>query len=288
MLCSLTSYAGEVQLVLQGQCPDQTAMSSALKAAGLASDVEATLEIHSSEGQASLSVEVSGQEIVAREVVSNDCSAVAEAFALITADALSNVPKAPAESAVVVEVAASDEAVELSTQATSPIEAKPTGSPLAFGIIAGFGTASNSTALPSFAQVDLSLRYGPGKLRAAVWGDSTESFAEDLSSRQLGARLEFGKEFGSQYWLRPTAGAGFVVSQVSSSLPERKDLTRLHPIVVSTISAGIRLNSVLSFRADLRGLWFPVADRYISQAKSVGESPRSILSLGLGLEWKVR
>lgn len=275
-----------MRIVIEGSCPEAAAFRSALEQVDVevAEQSDVVLVVRSS-GGASLSVQNTGQEILVRDVHSSDCLAVAEAFALIAADALMNLSALPK---AVEPISDSVGEIEERTRAVER-EQSHSNHNLALGVLLGFGS-SDMTAFPGFAEVGLSADLATYKGRIALWVDSSQRFGDQLNRRGIGTRAELGREYvRSRYWLRPAVGGGISVFQVTPTNVGqiRANTVRVLPLLAVSLGVGRQISSSVSLRTELRGLWYPIADRYISELSPIGESPRSMVSLGIGLEWKV-
>lgn len=300
-----------MRIVIEGSCPEAAAFRSALEQVGVevAEQSEVALVVRSVRGQASLSVQKTGRELLVRDVHSSDCPAVAEAFALISADAISNLSDSVGE----IEERTKNEKSEgkysnhnLGIEPLSDRDGDSVGEieertknekaegeyssrNLALGVLLGFGS-SDMSAFPGFAEVGLSADLAAYKGRIALWADSSQRFGDELNRRGVGARVELGREYvRNRYWLRPAVGGGISVFQVTPTNVGqiRANTVRVLPLLAVSLGVGRQISSSVSLRTELRGLWYPIADRYISELSPIGESPRSMVSLGIGLEWKV-
>ncbi len=296
ILLPAVGHAENVRLVVNGVCPTRQALEGALKKTGLVIDegANAELQIRSTEGKATLLLSRGGgQEVAQRDVVSEDCTAIAEAFALIVVEALVGDSSE--------QDTATDEASETepAPHAAEPpgrseklaVEVKPLpgqkrASRLSVALIGGVGTSDSADA-PGLLQADVAWKLAGYRVRTALWGHSTSSLAR-LERRQLGIRFEFGEPMHfARLWIRPSAGIAAVASHVTFSTSGQHDLVRVHPALSATVSIGWELTQKISLRADVLGLWYPIADRYLSGMEVVGESPRRFVGGGLGLEYRI-
>lgn len=275
---------------MEGGCPSQQDVSSALEAAGVS--MEATpglsVEVRSRAGRAVLEVrdEERGQLLV-REVRSEDCGAVAEVFALILLDAASLAPP-PAEVSEVDSVAEASSSSPARPAPRPPLSKQEAGPGLSLGLLGGFGGTPSTSSKPLYLQVDAGYELDAFWLRGALSLSSASSIGEELQRQPYSARVELARELvGPPVWTRLSGGLALVASSLRSEDASRVDMLRVHPALSCGVSAGLVVSESLSIRSEVYGLWFPVRDRYTSAMGPVGESPRASAALGLGLEWRL-
>ena len=300
VLAPIVGHAETVRVVAGGECPASASLELALQTAGLVLDETSSTElrVHSASGQATMLLRRAGEEIARREVTSDDCPTIAEAFALIVADALADPPEQealemaaqesdrpaePPEPAPTTEVPENSEEV-----LAEPSLRQNRGDGIAVAVIGGIGKPDTSLDMPGLLQADVAWVLAGYQVRTAVWGHAASSFGTSLERRELGVRFEFGDPLHvGRLLFRPSAGVAAVASYVSSSAAGHHDLLRVHPALSATMSVSWELTEKISLRADGFGLWYPIADRYKSDADLVGESPRTLLGFGLGLEYRI-
>lgn len=302
VLAPIVGHAETVRVVAGGECPASASLEMALQKAGLVLDETSSTElrVHSASGQATMLLRRAGEEIARREVTSDDCPTIAEAFALIVADALADPPEQealetaaqesgrqaePPEPARATEVPEDSEEVVV---AAEPSPRQNRGDGIAVAVIGGIGKSSTSPDMPGLLQADVAWELAGYQVRTVVWGHSASSFGTALERRELGGRFEFGDPLHvGRLLFRPSAGVAVVASYVSSDAAGQHDVLRVHPALSATMSTGWELTQKISLRADVFGLWYPIVDRYRTDANVVGESPRTLLGFGLGLEYRI-
>ncbi len=294
----IVGHAEPVRVVAGGECPAHVSMEMA----GLVLDETSSTElrVQSGSGQATMLLRRAGEEIARREVTSGDCPTIAEAFALIVADALADPPKQEAPEMAARESDPQEEPAGQAHVRERPerseelgVTAKPSPPQnrvdgIAVAVIGGIGKSSMSPEMPGLLQADVAWELAGYQVRTAVWGHSASSFGTALERRELGVRFEFGDPLHvGRLLFRPSAGVAAVASYVSSVAAGQHDLLRVHPALSATMSMGWELTQKISLRADVFGLWYPIVDRYKTDADVVGESPRTLLGFGLGLEYRI-
>ena len=273
------AHADPVQVEVSGDCPTRAQLEAALALEDVAVVPAARwiVEIRSSDGRAELSMRHLQADATRRRIESDDCAAVAEAFALIIATALEAPRPAPP-------IIPPGDTARVERRSPPPAR-RDLG--LSIGLSGGLEIAADH-GRPGFWELDGTLRAGSWRLRlaasAARWAGS-----QSIERRQRLARLEIGTELGGRgFWLRPLGGLSLAMTTVRSSPSTGVEVTRLHPALSASLVGGIELTGAVSLRAEAGVLGFPIADRYLTDMGVAGESPRVQLRLGAGLEFRTR
>lgn len=276
------AHAGPaVRLELAGDCPARADAEAALEAEGIAiaaadALVEWTVAIESP-SPARLAIWHEGEgRIAARSIDSDDCGAVADAFALIVGAQIASATAAP-----VAPPGATPPAPDV-TAVVAPTAPGPR-TWLAIGVSGGAELAPDIDS-GEFAQIELSLRRGSWQLRAAGSVDTRNEFHSDVDRRLITSRLELGaREPAGRMWVRWLAGGGIAISDFRSLIfVAPGSVTTLLPVVSGSGALGRG-----PFRVEATALGFPVADRYLYNGIELARSPRYSLMLSLGLEFDV-
>ncbi len=280
-------------------CPDAAQVTAALDAVGLGQTGGAeasawTVRVQpATAGAARLTlVAPDASTSVEREILSDDCPALATAFALIVQTQfvkLHLLPPPPSET----DPAAPPSAPPQPLSPPAPrVPARPPTPHLAFGASAGASLSADPSLTAAFGQIDATYRprRGPlvARLLVSIESPTIQSNAPDRVERTAATtRIEAGLRLVShRLWLQATAGAGLVVSSVAAlDLTDRPSMLRAHPAFALSLAAGLRFAGSWSVRAEAAALGLPLADAYrIEPDGVVARSPRSSVLLGVGLE----
>lgn len=299
-----------VRLYVDGECPGTAGVSAALDAEAIATTDAAapwTIKVESADGAARLTVlhETAGR-VAERATASDDCDAVAEVFALIVKGLLV-VPQPappspeppPAEDEGHVRDSASagvgdfrgPGAVEPSVR-TSVEPVPDSRRRWSFGAAGGLDLGFDDTRA-RFIELEatFAVRKSAGVRVVLDLGEhvSQPGFATiDRRQSALRAELETGARRGP-LWLTVGAGGGLSVSTVGVPSDDGHPVvTRLHPVMSSTLMLGANATRSISVRAHLGLSIFPVTDRYVTATMGeIARSPRATLSFGVGLRFDV-
>lgn len=157
----------------------------------------------------------------------------------------------------------------------------------AVGLLAGLDTGVDPQLRTTFTQLDASLlrpeRWGA---RVALSRDATAHGGMIHRSQISAAVLLLRTWTHGQMWLSPGAGASLVISTVTA----RDDvIKRIHPALNGGVTWGLKVARNVSLRADVGAQLFPIVDDYVSnQMGYLGNSPRALISFGLGFQVDTR
>ena len=272
------AFAGQhVGLRVDGQCPSRLQMQRALHREGLrVGSVHGalTVRVSSVAHEARMDVHDAGRGIVlTRRANSRDCVAIADAFAIIAAVHSAGSPPP---------------AIPLREPPVTHIPVVPKRTTVFVGLSAGVDATLSPATRLEYGQLDL------GVTRADRWGAqlslarpaTTTSGIAMLERTQTMASMRITRQWsGHRLWFTHSLGAGVVVSSVAAV--DVGSLRRIHPFVVAGVTSGVRLSAGLSIVGDLAAHALPIADTYTaSQRGEIGQSPRAVVSLGLGLRFE--
>ncbi len=233
---------------------------------------------------------------VVRSIKSDDCAAIADAFALIiashvraaalpppTANRASSLRPAPAKRRVRSSVSAQP---EVHSRVASGLRRHSPQLTIAMGLSAGVDTALSPTGNVSYVELDvmaLRTKYGL-RVTAGAEGTMRQDLNDSMTlfrSQRSGSIQAVRFASRGAVWYGATAGLGLVESFVTTSAGTLK---RLHPTVISALLVSGRVTSGLSIRAELSGHLYPVADTYIGEfGQFLGNAPQATLRFGAGM-----
>ncbi len=282
--------AEPMRVEVAGTCPTRDQVDAALATEGLDAD-DWRVRVDSTGDAARLTVEGPAGVADERVIASDDCAAIAEAFAVIAAgivDAATTRPPPPTSSPP---PPSPPPPPPPSPSPPPPPPPSPPPSPLRGWLGATTGVDLATTASASFAQLDAGFALrGPWHARAALAFDARNvpDAPMTVEMSEVTARAEAGARWrANRLWLRSSAGIGAAVVDVRTpELAGSPRVRRLHPLVTGALAGGIDVFSRISVRAEVGATLRPVVDRYLSAtAGELARSPRMGVSVGFGLEW---
>ena len=295
-----------VRVYVDGECPSDAGLGAALQAEVVEVSTSAapwTIKVESSSGTSRLTVlHVEDGSVAERSIASDDCAAVAEAFALII-KGLVSMPRAPP--------APPNRARQSSGGATAAIHTTAPGSIAADAADDVIGLAPRARPRFSVAATGgVDLRFDDTRARLVGFdiafpirrtadvrviveiSEEVTSVGElaELDRRQSALRAEIGTRGArGPLWLEVGAGGGVTLSSVNApSSTGSIGVVRVHPVFTSTLAIGARVSGSVSLRAHLGAALFPVVDRYTTAIMGeIGQSPRASVGFGVGLQFDV-
>jgi hypothetical protein len=292
-----------VHFDVHGDCPSGQDVASAFGAQVLSAASEQgvwRVEVRGSAEGAALTLHApEGAVVSTRTIESNDCNALAQAFALIVLahfvelrliDAPVAEPVPEPEPTRAAPVAAAEPAGTAQQLATAPDRALGLGVALGAGL--GLGVAPSSAA----PALDLSLGLGPRdagwRARLAAQLTATvrhESTTDRIEHWRTGARLELGGRLRltPAVWGEAAAGGGVTLARVTAlDLPEQPATTRLWPALSASLALGVELGPAWSLRWATAAQLYPRTDRYRVEPEGVvAKSPKADVMTTLGLQF---
>jgi hypothetical protein len=232
----------------------------------------------------------------------DDCAALADAIAIITAAYFTSLPRRPPSAPYPASAPTTRARV-----AAAPVRGvthptlvrrqhrKPDAKNsvrLSAGISGGIDVSPSPGSAVAAGQADVSLApfRAPVVLRlVGSAGDVSEQThgGERIELRGGAVRLDAGLRLARRrWWLQPMVGAGVSILGVATpDLPEAPSVTRVHGVVAMALAGGVRLLRDLSLRLELASVVYTSSDAYIVEpGGEVGESPWISLSALMGLE----
>jgi hypothetical protein len=294
---SETSAQHGVRLDVQGSCPRADELRRALEARrGLVEDPAAPLVVQVRRGADASQVRLhrpDGARLLERAIRSDDCQALAEAFAVIIEAELGGL--GPSRGARPDQAALLQSVDPPAPAAAVGLSAPPTAPRLRWsvGLGGGFAVVPDPGLAAGFGELDVSLRarsWGRLALRAAAVLQSPATQVaptESVEWLQASFRLEAGFRLEARrLWVEPRGGVVLALDRVTAtSLPDQPSQLRLHPGVAAGIALGLPLRSGLSLRAESTFCLFPLTDSYqVDPVGEVGRSPRLTFALGMGAQ----
>jgi hypothetical protein len=256
---------------------------------------EWTIAIEETGGGARMTVRDRDRKVALdRRVVSADCRAMAGAFAVVLhgffRQLAGDVPAGPGGPAP----PARDH--EARDQAPRELAAEPAG-PREAGIDLGMAagaTLSDETGASASGSLDGGWRLAP-RLTARTRLSGAAPVVQERDGERVelqGAALAVGVGYrldGGRLWFRPALLAGVSAWRVDPiDLEDAPTRVRFHPIATVVTAAGLRLGDAVSLRAEVSEILFLRTDRYLVVPDGeVARSPRTALSVGVGLEWAI-
>jgi len=290
----------KVTLSVAGACPSADAVRTALVKEKIAVSQNPNapwlLSVATHLNGARLIISQDGTETtITREVFSNDCDAIADTFALITATYVrARGSKPPAQRVPVKRVVPYDPAsfdpdavAGITPPRETPITQRPARSRWRLGLAAGFNSTFGPDARAGFGQLDVGFERADGwGARIAFTQDGTAEYPswQVLRRTETAANVSLTRTMaGKRLWWRPAIGAGAAISTVD--VASVGTATRLLPTLTGSLAAGVRMTDRVSLRAELGLRIFPIADTYTSATHGiVGKSPRGATSLSIGVQ----
>lgn len=280
-----------VRIDVQGSCPRSEELRRALDGRVAVADDGAgwTVAVHRTGGSSRLDLRrADGSDALDREIASEDCAALADAFAVIVEahfvelNLLPAKREPPPEPAVeIVRPAPPPESIGLSLALAGAVavDAAPTDAAVAAEI-------DSMLALPRLRGV---------RLRLALHATSVttqQSPTDHIERWTTGLRVGGGWRFERHGWfLQPGVALALLFAHVTAlDLAGQPSIVRLHPGADFSLVAGVPIGGRFSLRAEIATTLFPSADRYlIDPVGEVGSSPRvtSMVGLGLQADWNL-
>jgi hypothetical protein len=308
-----SARAAEIVVDVEGDCPDAAQVRAELPV-NLPETARLRVEVER-RGETLLRVRlVDGHGVaVVRELAGRDCTALAGVISVIVEGRLLELGELPPPPAPVVEAKAepapppqeqaADDEDPLPPAPTGPrvpilvptvVPAPPRPARLTFGLLGAmtYDTGERGSASAGAAQLDLGYRLSWYDLRArgqltlgASHTPPHELMDFGTSRSAYGLRADLGPRLGGgRFWVQPAAGLALVTSRVTIDHPEPISTWRLHIAGSLAVDVGVRLGEGVSLRLGGGVLLFPFSDDYVVQGEIAGASPRTSLSMGLGLD----
>ncbi len=299
LLWTAESWAQSVRISSEGDCPDLAMLTDALSELGVSIDGDADVELSviSDNTSAAITIVVPGQDAKTRTIAGSDCRAIAEMFSIIGTNAIAEmslqsptVVSEEPDSAVPLSDARAFVGIGFATfsidHSTEPQEVVAPEYVLSISAVVGISSSQSFSTSPVFTLLDLSIERSTVALSASLWINQATSVGQELDSRYGGAALEVGYPIRTGHlWIQPMLGVGVQASKISSPISTRNSPLRLHPTFVASLSGRIAITRQLVLRTDIRLLALPLVDRYLGADGVLGESPRIISMVGVGLQW---
>jgi hypothetical protein len=302
-----------VRLAVAGDCPSADELSRALGGqVRAAADGEAawTIEVEPAPPRAGLRLRApDGALALERAIASEDCRALAQAFALIVIAQFAELqllvaPSAPAPTPTPAAPPISRDAPEHEQEHEHEHEherehEREPAVPLALDVALLGGAELGIAPFAAAPAAGLALGLGP-EPRAGGWlarldlrvaapvqhesaSDRVERWGGALRA-ELGGRLPLG--FGA--WLAATAGGGVTLAHVTAlDLAGEPGALRIWPALSLSALGGLALGARWSLRLQASASVYPRTDRYVIDPEGVvAKSPRAELAAGLGLQFE--
>jgi hypothetical protein len=278
-----------VRLDVQGSCPRTDDLRRAFDGRVPVGDEGAswTVAVHRVDGSSRLDLRrADGSDALDREIASEDCAALADAFAVIVEAHFVELHLLPAKKIIV--AAAPPPDVEVARPAPPP---EPVG--LSLALAGGVAVDADPADAAAAAEIDSTLALP--RLRGAVlrlaWhatSVTTQTSRTDHIERwTTGVRAGLAWRWQRRsFFLQPGAALALLFAHVAATdLAGQPSVVRLHPGADFSLVAGVPIGGRFSLRAEIATTVFPSADRYlIDPIGEVGSSPRVTTMVGLGLQ----
>ena len=237
-----------------------------------------------------------GELASTRTIRSEDCAALAQAFAFIVLAHFVELRLIEAQAAPPVTGEPAG-AAEARPAAPANTQAEPTpASALALEVALGAGLGLGLAPAGAAPAAELALGVGPprggwrAQLAAQVSTPVRQRSATDrVEHWASGMRLELGGriQLGRPWWLAAGAGGGVTLARVTGlDLAQEPATLRLWPAVTISVALGFELRPAWSLRWATAGQLYFRSDRYrIEPEGVVAESPRAAIASTLGLQF---
>jgi hypothetical protein len=293
-----------VHFDVAGSCPSQAELVRAFGAQVLVAapaEREAwRVQVQEGAGEAAGATVVlrtpAGELASTRTIRSDDCAALAQAFAFIVLAhfvELRLIEAQPAPSMTTEPARAAD--TRPAASATAPADPAPvTALTLDVALGAGIGLGIAPAGAAPAAELALGLGASPSGWRAQLAAQLSAPVQQSSGSDRVehwasGMRLELGGRIrlGRPWWLAGGVGGGIAFVRVTAlDLAQEPATLRLWPAATMTVALGLQLLPAWSLRwATAAQLHFR-SDRYrIEPEGVVAESPRAAIASTLGLQF---
>jgi len=282
MIAVLVGILG-VTLQVEGDCPARDTLLSALSPIAALDDQYTVRVWRSDAGRSRLElVAPDGGMLIDRVVASDDCSALAQVFAVMIETHFARLHTPPPGPV----------AREVEEVAPAPPPPRRRRRLLSLAAAGGVDVGVNPGEATGFGAFDLAIgRAQQGfvlRLGAAV-GSTTEQrvMTDRVERRETSFQLGGGYHaLHGEWWIQPGAAAALVLADVTAlDLMGRPGVVRLAPAVELSFAFARHLGGRWSLRAEAATRLFPLADRYlIDGVGEVGRSPRASVSAALGVQ----